>query len=151
MDETEMEEERRLAYVGITRAEEMLYLTNAKMITIFGRTNMALESRFLQEIPEDLIEKVGSEERSFSSYGRERMGQPTRTAGGSATPRLAPKKSGAETLDWQVGDKAEHKKWGIGTVVSMKGEGKDLELTIAFDSPTGLKRLLAEFAPISKV
>ena len=54
-------------------------------------------------------------------------------------------------LTWKVGDKAEHKKWGIGTVVSVKGESNSAELDIAFPSPTGIKRLLAEFAPITKV
>lgn len=61
------------------------------------------------------------------------------------------KSSGAETLGWTVGDKASHKKWGVGTVVSVKGEGSGMELDIAFPSPTGVKRLLAEFAPIEKV
>lgn len=58
--------------------------------------------------------------------------------------------SGGEQLDWNVGDKAAHKKWGVGTVVSVRGEGDSLELDIAFPSPTGIKRLLAKFAPIEK-
>lgn len=135
MDETEMEEERRLAYVGITRAEKILFLTNAKMRTIFGRTQFTSESRFLEEIPEELIQEAYQP-------------VPTRRL---ASSRVVAQMSGAETLDWRVGDKLEHKKWGLGTVVSIKGEGKDLELTIAFDHPIGLKRVLAELAPISKV
>src|SRR5690606_18188293 len=81
IDESEMEEERRLAYVGITRAEEILYLTNAKMRTIFGRTNMGMESRFLQEIPEELVERVNNQEDSayaggsYRDYGQGRSGQ----------------------------------------------------------------------------
>lgn len=58
---------------------------------------------------------------------------------------------GAETMDWKAGDKVAHGKWGTGTVVSIKGSGQDLELTIAFPNPTGLKKLLAKFAPIKKV
>jgi DNA helicase-2/ATP-dependent DNA helicase PcrA len=59
--------------------------------------------------------------------------------------------TGGDTVGWRVGDKAEHGKWGIGTVVSVKGEGEGTELDIAFPSPTGIKRLLAKFAPIKKV
>ena len=57
---------------------------------------------------------------------------------------------GEESVAWQVGDKAQHKKWGIGTVVSVKGTGEGIELDIAFPSPMGVKRLLAKFAPIEK-
>jgi len=58
--------------------------------------------------------------------------------------------SGGEDVGWKVGDKAEHGKWGIGTVVSVKGQGEGTELDIAFPSPVGIKRLLAKFAPIKK-
>jgi len=58
--------------------------------------------------------------------------------------------SGGEGIDWKVGDKAQHGKWGTGTVVSVKGSGEGTELDIAFPSPTGIKRLLAKFAPITK-
>ncbi len=63
MEEAEMEEERRLAYVGITRAEQELYLTNAKMRTLFGRTNMNPESRFIAEIPDDLLENLNEKKK----------------------------------------------------------------------------------------
>lgn len=157
-EEQEMEEERRLAYVGITRAEEELFLTNAKMRTIFGRTNMGAESRFLHEIPEELLDKANEQPDNVIPFpserrdsAQERMARSAERTMKTSFRAATPQRSGAESLDWKVGDKAEHKKWGIGTVVSMKGEGKDLELTIAFDKPTGLKRLLAEFAPITKV
>jgi DNA helicase-2/ATP-dependent DNA helicase PcrA len=58
--------------------------------------------------------------------------------------------TGGESIGWKVGDKAQHKKWGVGTVVSVKGEGESKELDIAFPSPIGIKRLLAKFAPIEK-
>lgn len=61
-----------------------------------------------------------------------------------------PKSSGAESKDWSVGDKAAHKKWGVGTVVRVQGEGDKLELDVAFPAPVGIKRLLAKFAPITK-
>ncbi|MGG0175425.1 DNA helicase PcrA [Gottfriedia acidiceleris] len=136
MDEEEMEEERRLAYVGITRAEKDLYITNAQTRTLYGRTSVNQESRFINEIPDELLDrankKVVTERRAVSR------------------PAVAMKTTGGESLGWRVGDKASHGKWGIGTVVSVKGEGEAMELDIAFPSPVGIKRLLAKFAPITK-
>jgi DNA helicase II / ATP-dependent DNA helicase PcrA len=158
MEEVEMEEERRLAYVGITRAEQHLFLTNAQMRTLFGRTNMNAPSRFIKEIPEDLLEgvepKTSMRPTPFSTpatgsrpsaFGTRQ--QPMR----KPVTRPATATSGGDTIGWKVGDKAEHGKWGIGTVVSVKGQGEGTELDIAFPSPTGIKRLLAKFAPIKKV
>ncbi|MEH7114901.1 DNA helicase PcrA [Neobacillus niacini] len=166
MEEAEMEEERRLAYVGITRAEQTLFLTNAQMRTLYGRTSMNPASRFISEIPEDLLDGVEPEKRvnsSFSSrgtaFGRRTSGMSTGTSFGTASgtpvtrkPVMRPIASttGGDTFGWRVGDKAEHGKWGVGTVVSVKGEGEGTELDIAFPSPTGIKRLLAKFAPIKK-
>ncbi|MCC8304616.1 MULTISPECIES: DNA helicase PcrA [Bacillus] len=146
MEEAEMEEERRLAYVGITRAEEELYLTNAKMRTLFGRTNMNPESRFIREIPSDLLENLNEKKTPRMQPGRKV--QPKR--GPVSRPVSYANKTGGDSLSWAVGDKAGHKKWGTGTVVSVKGEGESTELDIAFPSPVGVKRLLAAFAPIEK-
>ncbi|MBS8266221.1 DNA helicase PcrA [Mesobacillus boroniphilus] len=152
MEEDEMEEERRLAYVGITRAEEELFITNAQMRTLFGRTNMNPESRFIKEIPADLVEDAVPKVRrpAPTSGGRPgtsaRPSMPTR----GAVSRPVAAASGGEGIDWKVGDKAQHGKWGTGTVVSVKGSGEGTELDIAFPSPTGIKRLLAKFAPITK-
>ncbi|WKT36741.1 DNA helicase PcrA [Bacillus amyloliquefaciens] len=146
MEEAEMEEERRLAYVGITRAEEELYLTNAKMRTLFGRTNMNPESRFIREIPGDLLENLNEKKIPRMQPGRKV--QPKR--GPVSRPVSYANKTGGDSLSWAVGDKAGHKKWGTGTVVSVKGEGESTELDIAFPSPVGVKRLLAAFAPIEK-
>ncbi|MBA5712485.1 DNA helicase PcrA [Bacillus velezensis] len=146
MEEAEMEEERRLAYVGITRAEEELYLTNAKMRTLFGRTNMNPESRFIREIPGDLLENLNKKKTPRMQPGRKV--QPKR--GPVSRPVSYANKTGGDSLSWAVGDKAGHKKWGTGTVVSVKGEGESTELDIAFPSPVGVKRLLAAFAPIEK-
>ncbi|SHF82499.1 DNA helicase PcrA [Ornithinibacillus halophilus] len=153
-DEEEMEEERRLAYVGITRAEKQLFLTHAKMRTLFGRTNMNPISRFINEIPEELIE--GIEEVKTSMFGS----KPSPTASPFGKPKIqeAPvkrkaqkqKSTGAENETWKPGDKASHKKWGVGTVVKVQGEGDSMELDVAFPAPTGIKRLLAKFAPITK-
>ncbi|MGM7637115.1 DNA helicase PcrA [Bacillus sp. Hm123] len=146
MEEEEMEEERRLAYVGITRAEEELYLTNAQMRTLYGRTNMNPVSRFIGEIPADLIDNMAAAERVNTPFGVRTQSQAPRRP--MARPQINTASSGA---DWKVGDKASHKKWGTGTVVSVKGSGDGVELDIAFPSPTGIKRLLAKFAPIEKV
>ncbi|MEH7176757.1 DNA helicase PcrA [Neobacillus vireti] len=161
MEEAEMEEERRLAYVGITRAEQTLFITNAQMRTLFGRTNMNPASRFIKEIPEELLEGVEPAEKKGTSFGtrgtafgRSTMGSTSTSFGTPVTrkPVMRPvaASTGGDTIGWKVGDKAEHGKWGIGTVVSVKGEGEGTELDIAFPSPTGIKRLLAKFAPITK-
>lgn len=152
MEEDEMEEERRLAYVGITRAEEELFITNAQMRTLFGRTNMNPESRFIKEIPADLIEDAVPRVRKPSPMSGSRpasSARPSMPARGAVSRPVAAA-SGGEGVDWKVGDKAQHGKWGTGTVVSVKGSGEGMELDIAFPSPTGIKRLLAKFAPITK-
>ncbi|MGG1401475.1 DNA helicase PcrA [Bacillus salipaludis] len=156
MEEAEMEEERRLAYVGITRAEQSLFLTNAQMRTLFGRTNMNPASRFIKEIPEDLLEDAAPKSGRNSPFGS-RGGSFAGSGTGVGAPaarkpvmRPVAATTGGDQVGWKVGDKAEHGKWGIGTVVSVKGEGEGTELDIAFPSPTGIKRLLAKFAPIKK-
>ncbi|MFV9511464.1 DNA helicase PcrA [Tepidibacillus sp. LV47] len=137
-DEEEMEEERRLAYVGITRAEQELYLTYAQSRILFGKTQVNAPSRFIQEIPEELIHDVHKEEKNQLKQMRK-------------TTSYDLQKRPITRGDWQVGDKAKHGKWGIGVVVSIKGNEDDLELQIAFPNPIGIKKLLARFAPIEKV
>lgn len=133
----EMEEERRLAYVGITRAKEELYLTNAQVRTLYGYSNMNPPSRFLSEIPDEYLRPLG---RMPAGESREKRVREI---------VFAPSE-GATEQSWKPGDKAYHKKWGTGTVVAVKGEGENLELDIAFPRPIGIKRLLAKFAPITK-
>src|SRR5690625_4661273 len=157
VDEEEIEEERRLAYVGITRAEKELFLTHANMRTLYGRTNFNPISRFIEEIPEELIDGIEEAKRSmFGSFFDEPENtiaiskQKLRMKRKQSTRRKAEKISttGAESESWQVGDKAHHNKWGIGTVVRVQGSGEAMELDVAFPAPTGIKRLLAKFAPI---
>ncbi|MBW4081576.1 DNA helicase PcrA [Paenibacillus sp. S150] len=192
-DYDELEEERRLAYVGITRAEKQLFLSCARMRTLFGRTAANPPSRFLEEIPEELKEDAGGasdrfrrgakvggayDGRGFGGGGRGNFGSRSGAAGnapaggGSAgfggstasaaagTGRVtvttggaqrAPGAGTAAPADFKAGDKVSHGKWGIGTIVSVKGSGNDTELQIAFPAPVGVKRLLAGFAPITKV
>lgn len=148
MDQEEMEEERRLAYVGITRAEKILFLTHAKMRTLFGRTSMNPVSRFINEIPKDLLD--GLEQLNSFTYGSSSFGQRKDTPAPKRQAVRMQKTTGAENEEWASGDKVTHKKWGIGTVVKVQGQGDSTELDIAFPAPTGIKRLLAKFAPITK-
>ena len=152
MEEDEMEEERRLAYVGITRAEKELFLTNAQMRTLYGRTNMNPESRFIAEIPAELVENLNetmSKKAKSSSPTPAKQGRRLENRPPVSRPMVAT--TGGDEISWAVGDKAGHKKWGTGTVVSVKGTGEGKELDIAFPSPIGIKRLLAKFAPINRV
>ncbi|WP_442885964.1 DNA helicase PcrA [Companilactobacillus sp. HBUAS59544] len=153
LKEDDLEEERRLAYVGITRAEKRLYLTNAFSRTLYGRTQNNPTSRFVEEINDDALEPVNTNAGNLGGRN-ESFKQRRRRAATSATftsPTLKAKGAqGAEKLHWNVGDKVDHKKWGRGTVVKVNGDGKNAELDIAFDSQ-GIKRLLAEYAPIKKV
>lgn len=148
-EEDEMEEERRLAYVGITRAEKRLYLTHARMRSLYGRTNANRESRFLGELPEEVLERTGSKPKPLP-WEDKPLPQAKAIVGRTATKSRTMQSSGAEGLAWNVGDKAEHGKWGIGTVVQTRGTGDQLEIDIAFPA-VGVKRLLAKFAPIKKV
>ena len=141
-----MEEERRLAYVAITRAERRLYLTCAGYRTLFGRSSYNNPSRFLNEISNEIIEVTSNKNQGFSYGGFSRSEAPVRPA----VKRPNYKSSGGEKMGWKAGDKATHKTWGTGMVVSVKGKEDDLELDIAFPEPVGIKRLLAKFAPIEK-
>lgn len=152
MDEEEMAEERRLAYVGITRAEKRLFLTHANMRTLYGKTNMNPMSRFIEEIPEELVEGLKEQKASMlGDFANQKNPQPN-TVEKQQPPKQKARKiqTGAAHATWSVGDKALHSKWGTGTIVKVQGEAEDMELDIAFPAPVGIKRLLAKFAPITK-
>lgn len=125
------------------------------MRTLYGRSSFNTPSRFLNEIDSDLIEetivKRSAQSGAYSSPRRSGYRQATgQTKGRALAQKSALKASGGDKLSWQVGDKAAHGKWGVGTVVSVRGEGDGTELDIAFPAPTGIKRLMAKFAPITK-
>ncbi|MFD1927750.1 DNA helicase PcrA [Sporosarcina siberiensis] len=147
-DDDEMEEERRLAYVGITRAEQRLYLSSARYRTLYGRASYNMPSRFIGEISEDITEELSI--NTGFSIGKKPAGK-TSAPVRPAVKKPMYKKSGGDKMGWNPGDKATHKKWGVGMVVSVKGSGEEIELDIAFPNPVGVKRLLAKFAPIEKV
>lgn len=159
-NEKELEEERRLAYVGITRAKRKLYLTNAYSRMLYGRVQRNQPSQFVEEINDDLIKF----ENADSSGKAKSMNTPFAKAAAQTTTFTAQRRAhglkhsakqestgtGADKKAWKVGDKVQHKKWGQGMVVSVNGSGNDMELDIAFPNE-GVKRLLAQFAPITKV
>lgn len=149
MEEKELEEERRLAYVGITRAEEVLYLTNAQARTLYGRTQYNRPSRFLGEIDQDLLEEAG-EKRPPVFRAQKKFTQTKEVYHQPKVTRVNSRQENEQKATYAIGDKIQHKKWGIGTVVRVSGTKEDAELDVAFKEQ-GIKRLLAAFAPIEKI
>ena len=157
LEDDQLEEERRLAYVGITRAKEKLFLTNAYSRMMFGRMQNNPPSRFLEEIDVDDLDMQNSVPEGVGNSAFQVQTAPFANADERAraqvyTPKAKPAGGaiGAEKKGWNVGDQVEHKAWGHGVVTKVNGEGEDMELDIAFPNK-GIKRLLAAFAPIKKV
>jgi len=166
MNESELEEERRACYVGITRAERKLYLTNARGRMIYGHTVSYPQSRFLSEIPEEYMERLVVrqnaygfanssvvQQRGYGSAFRPSVQMQQASGHGTITTPVVQQTGTAirpdTNVDWHVGDKAKHGKWGTGTVVSVRGSGEEVELKIAFPGQ-GIKGLMQKYAPISK-
>ncbi|QSO50176.1 DNA helicase PcrA [Alicyclobacillus curvatus] len=143
--DTGMEEERRLCYVGVTRAKQKLFLTTCTMRTIFGQTRSARQSRFLAELPAEHVEM-----ESAMTNLRPAWSPRVDSSGRTESAQDSSFHVDADAT-FHAGDKVEHRKWGQGTVVGVHPGSGDLELSIAFPSPTGIKRLVARFAPIHKV
>lgn len=156
MEDDQLEEERRLAYVGITRAKRELFLTNAYSRMMYGRMQNNPPSRFLAEIDQDDLNIENSVPITLTSANFQAETAPFANSDERAraqvyTPKVKPAGAvGAEKKGWNVGDQVEHKSWGRGVVTKVNGKGEDMELDIAF-SGKGIKRLLAAFAPIKKV
>jgi DNA helicase-2/ATP-dependent DNA helicase PcrA len=130
-DPGELEEERRLAYVGITRAQDRLYLSSAWSRMLFGGSNYNPPSRFLTEIPDGLMDKAGKRARRTASERAASVGPRTTVSAGQIGP----------------GDRVRHDKWGLGTVREVVGTGEMAEAEIMFDTQ-GKKRLLLAWAPL---
>lgn len=152
MNDTAMEEERRLCYVGITRARQKLYLTNTRMRTMYGKLKPYTPSRFLKEIPSDLVQQVEVEEsqrrktqvmRRYDTYASERA---VSTAAYSGIPK---NRSQGARYDWKAGDKVIHKLWGKGKVLSVSGTGKSMILKLQFPGRQ-VRQVMAAFAPLEK-
>ena len=171
-DPMEIEEERRLCYVGITRAKERLTLTSARMRMVRGETQYNRVSRFLKEIPQELMrgelpkEKIREmpsqsnyssarksfQSKPFSSYAGSGKSD---TAGYSRYSSNAARsfESGATTgkkLSYEVGDRVRHMKFGEGTVLQILAGGRDFEVTVDFEN-VGTKKMFASFAKLKKV
>jgi len=139
-DERELAEERRLAYVGITRAEQRLYLTRAMARTWWGRPGYHKQSRFLSEIPEALIEWRRDEAAAAPPASERLARRPgVQTPGNRPVPSLAP------------GDRVNHDAYGLGTVLSVEGRSDDPEAKIDFGGDYGIKHLVLRYAPIEKL
>ncbi|MFZ6004013.1 MAG: UvrD-helicase domain-containing protein [Actinomycetota bacterium] len=157
----ELEEERRLAYVALTRAQERLYLTHAWSRTLYGGTQYNPPSRFLDEIPERLVEAIeqrrasrGGRTYGSGGYGssgsgvssnRDRIVDRALTSSGTG-----PAKHGAEALGLKVGDDVSHATFGEGVVLLLEGQGEKAEVVIRFPG-VGEKRLLLSWAPLKKL
>ena len=202
MDDEEMEEERRLCYVGITRAKQLLYLTGAKTRTIYGRTDYSEPSRFLEEIPDKLVHEYqrpsltgfgfrntegyksrggygqsGYNRNSYSydeeggaiiGSGRSKRTVPDSRVSASLSERFkeeskktsglfskihtdfVPERPEGVATDFAIGDRVSHKKWGEGTIVSVKNSPDGQEVKVAF-AGAGIRSLLTKYAMLKKL
>lgn len=159
-DMDDIEEERRLCYVGITRAKEHLMLTAAKRRMVRGETQMNKVSRFVNEIPKEFMIVSGQTQRPKISSGPDIFNTPPRKPGQVAfssyqkdfmAQKIFDKPgSNSESLDYGEGDRVRHMKFGEGTVKSIKSGGRDFEVTVEFDS-AGTKKMFASFAKLVRI
>lgn len=145
MNPEEIEEERRLVYVGITRAEKELYISNATTRTVFGRTSSYLPSRFIDEIPEELVDGLRAKRKVPDDIKRHVPQHMSVTS----RPVTKPIVRNEVIADWKIGDTAIHSKWGNGKVINVAGEGAGMKLTIEFPTQ-GVRVVMAKFAPVKK-
>ncbi len=151
-DQTGLEEERRLCYVGITRAMKKLFMTHAVERSLFGRMDCNLQSRFLQEIPQDLVESTRSRYIQNRNTARDAFG-----SFGSMNIQFSEAKPRPKILNateyaggsLKVSDKVTHDKFGRGTVIAIEKSGNSSIITVAFDGQ-GIKRLDTAYAPLKK-
>ena len=159
-DSAELEEERRLCYVGITRAKEHLVLSAAKRRMVRGETQMNRISRFVNEIPKEYMVVSGQTARPKTSFESDIFNLPPREPGQVAfrsyqkdlmTQGVFDKKNTTTgELDYKEGDRVKHIKFGEGTVMSIKAGGRDYEVTVQFDS-AGTKKMFASFAKLVRI
>ena len=131
----ELEEERRLAYVGMTRAMKRLYLTRAVARSTWGQPQFNPESRFLADLPEDLVQRQADQQTAIGLSGFD---------SGRSSRRDEP------VMQLEIGDRVLHDKFGMGTVIALAGQNESAEATIDFKS-AGQKRLLLRYAPVEKI
>ncbi len=156
-DQTELEEERRLAYVGLTRAEQRLYLSRAVVRSAWGAPSHNPGSRFLDEVPPDLVDwrRTAQEQTSWNrpvmpALSRRNVNRPAPRFGTAAIQADAQRRAGREVPSLSPGDRVSHDSFGLGSVVTVEGAGDKAVASIDFGS-TGVKRLLLRYAPVEKL
>ncbi|MGB9814265.1 MAG: DNA helicase PcrA [Thermovenabulum sp.] len=147
-DTKELEEERRLCYVGITRAKEILYLTRAWQRNLYGRSSYYDKSRFVKEIPKRLIKDVTPGRESF--FDEEDNTEITKQKPIIKEKTLSSNENKKLSYNFHLGDRVKHAKWGEGIVTEVIGEGEDAQITVVFETE-GKKHLLAKYAPLIKI
>ncbi|MFZ5989881.1 MAG: DNA helicase PcrA [Bacillota bacterium] len=154
-DENELEEERRLCYVGITRARENLYMTHTFTRTLFGNTSYNRVSRFLNEVPGELLDS-GEREHAPAAGSLKSKNEAAAPGKGGFNPQASFRAPGlketqkAASTEFSVGDQVEHKKFGVGIITLVEKENDDYKLEIHFKG-TGMKRLMAAYANLVKI
>lgn len=149
--EEDLEEERRLAYVGITRAKEKLYLVNAQQRMLYGTTSRNMPSRFLREIPMRVTEDVSVKTyKAPVSKSRSTSSTISRTSTTAHSFGQAGNKAAKSESDYKVGDTVIHKSFGTGTILTLQPMGNDILMEVAFDK-AGTKKMMANFARLEKV
>ena len=169
----ELEEERRLAYVGITRAKEKLYLINARQRMLYGTTNRNAVSRFVKEIPQDITDdrsvyqqktyafgssftpdndyySFGTPKKDYKYSRSRQIGDPKQSSSAAHQFGQACASNPAPNVDYSMGDTVRHKSFGTGVILSTQPMGNDVLLEVAFDK-AGTKKLMANFAKLEKL
>ncbi len=149
LENRELEEERRLCYVGITRARQRLYITHANMRTMYGNFNNSIPSRFLMELPKESIINIKMQRRNLSP-GSNTPSRPVAGETKSALPSKPVMTKASNPDEIQIGCKVNHPKWGVGTVVTKEGAGAEAQVKIAFPG-LGIKSLILAYANLEKI
>ena len=156
-DPADLEEERRLCYVGITRAKETLILTSARQRMVRGEIHYNRVSRFIEDIPKEVLAenetanvqpKEKKERQETKAHAAYRQMRETFKTKAFAQPQVEAKKEGG--LSYNVGDRVRHIKFGVGSVTDIREGGRDYEVTVNFDR-VGVKKMFASFAKLTKV
>ncbi|MCM1284687.1 MAG: UvrD-helicase domain-containing protein [Acetobacter sp.] len=146
----DLEEERRLAYVGITRAKEKLYLVNAQQRMLYGQTSRNMPSRFLREIPASVTQDVSVKSYRANTATAFKSAPATRSSESAVKFGKVGNTAQKSTVDYKVGDTVLHKTFGTGTILTLQPMGNDVLMEVSFDK-AGTKKMMANFARLEKV
>lgn len=152
LNESLLEEERRLCYVAITRAKEKLFITSSNIRTMYGQLKPFTESRFLKEIPEDLIEEIKVNKSLYSYNLKNRLKDDVKSKYALSESYISnklKKRNISVDYNWKIGDIAKHRLWGNGKVIEVSGKGRDMMLKLCFNG-NKIRQVMVAFAPIEK-